>query len=134
VHDRDDVVLREGACEHGLVKKFAGDERAGDKIAMASRKIVVDDRMITGRRQRPAAMRADVARAARNQNGRSIIHTNLVISDRCFARLSTQILPFTNPKAVRGTAILEAFGWTIRSRAAEIPCVISDFAFLHRRP
>jgi hypothetical protein len=44
--------------------------------------------MITGRRHRPAAMRADVTRAAGNQNGREMAHASLVVSDRCFGRFS----------------------------------------------
>jgi len=63
VHDRDDIVLREGAGERGLVHDIADDERAGDEAAVSGRKIVVDDRMIAGSRQRPAAMRADVTGA-----------------------------------------------------------------------
>ena len=52
----------------------------GDEAAVAGREIVVDDRMITGRRQRPAAMRADIARAAGDQNGRTIAHVSLAVS------------------------------------------------------
>src|SRR5258708_20834435 len=48
VHDCDDFVLCRYAREHSLVEKFTGDERAGNEITMAGRKIVVDDRMITG--------------------------------------------------------------------------------------
>jgi hypothetical protein len=37
MHDRDDVVLRKDACEHGLVEEFADNKQAGDKTAMAGR-------------------------------------------------------------------------------------------------
>jgi len=38
--------------------------------------------MIAGRGQRPAAMRADIARTAGDQNGWTIIHVSLVSSNR----------------------------------------------------
>ena len=62
----------------------ADHKRASDKVAMAGGKIVVRDRMVAGRHQRAAAMRADIARAAGNQDGRAIAHISPVASDRCW--------------------------------------------------
>jgi hypothetical protein len=56
VHDRDDVVLREGLSERSLVPDIADNQRTGDDAAMAGLQIVVSDRVIAGRDQRPAAM------------------------------------------------------------------------------
>jgi hypothetical protein len=68
VHDRDDIVPREGAGEGGLVEDVGGNQRTGDEAAVAGGKIIENDRMIAGCRQRPAAMRADIARATGDQN------------------------------------------------------------------
>ena len=83
VHHRDDVVLREGARQRGLVGEVAGHQRAGDELAVAGGEIVENHGVIAGRRQRPAAMRADVARAAGHQNGRTIIHLSSPASGSC---------------------------------------------------
>ena len=76
MHHRDDLVLREGAIERRSVHEVARNERSGDEAAVAGREIVENHRMITGREQCAAAMRADIARAAGDQNGRSVTHVS----------------------------------------------------------
>jgi hypothetical protein len=66
--------LREGTGKRRFVKKIAGHKWAGDKAAVASRKIIVDDRLVPGRSQGPATMRTDIAGAAGNQNNRTTAH------------------------------------------------------------
>ena len=82
MHDRGDVMLGKGARQRGLVRDVAGNERAGDEAAVTGRKIVVDDRLIARRVQRPAAMRADIARTAGDENGRTIAHVSAPVACR----------------------------------------------------
>src|SRR6185437_635376 len=74
MHDRRDVMLREGARKGRAVEEIPLHDRAGDKAAMTGRKIVVDDRLVTGRSQRPATMRSDIAGAAGDENSWAIAH------------------------------------------------------------
>jgi len=74
MHHGDDVVLRERGSKRSLVDQVADQERTGDEAAMAGRKIIEGDRMITCGSQRATAMRADVARTAGNQDGRLVGH------------------------------------------------------------
>src|ERR1700754_438387 len=78
MHYRDDVVLRKGMREPGAVLEIAGHQRAGNKTAVAGGKIVVDHRMIPAPKRRAAEVRADIARAARHQHCRTIVHVSLV--------------------------------------------------------
>jgi hypothetical protein len=77
VHDRDNAMLCEGVIEHRPVREIARDKRSTDEATVSGREVIVDDRMIAGRGQRPAAMRADVARAAGDQKTRTIVRGSI---------------------------------------------------------
>ncbi len=74
MHHRDDLVLGEDARQCRPVGDVADDERAADEFAMAGGEIVVDDGAESGALQCAAAMRADIARAAGNQDRRTGCH------------------------------------------------------------
>jgi hypothetical protein len=56
MHDRDDILLGEGARKCRFVGDVAGDQRARDEALVAGRKIVVADGAIARGVQRPATM------------------------------------------------------------------------------
>jgi hypothetical protein len=77
MHHGLDVMLREDARERSTVEEVADHERPADKMPVAGRQIVVDDRLVACRLEREAGVRADIARAARDKNGRAIIHGSI---------------------------------------------------------
>jgi hypothetical protein len=74
VHHGLDVVPGEDARERPAVEKIANHQRAVDEAAVAGRQIVVDDWLIARGLERAAGVRADIARAARDENGGAIVH------------------------------------------------------------
>ena len=69
VHHRRDLMLGKDTRERRFVEEICNHQRAGDKRAMPGGKIVIDNRLIPGRDQRATGMRADIARAAGDEDG-----------------------------------------------------------------
>ena len=74
VHDGHDVMFGEGPRQRGLVGDVAHHQRARGEAAVAGRKVVVGDGLVTRCVQRPAAVRADIAGAAGDENGWTVAH------------------------------------------------------------
>jgi hypothetical protein len=62
-------MLGKGPRQRGLVGDVADHQRARGEAAVAGRKVVVGHGLVTRRIERPAAVRADIAGTAGDENG-----------------------------------------------------------------
>jgi hypothetical protein len=69
VHHHRDLMLGKNTRERRFVEEICYHKRAADKSAMPRGKIVINNRLIPGRDQRATGMRADIARAAGDEDG-----------------------------------------------------------------
>src|SRR6185437_16522390 len=80
MHHGLDVVLGEDVRERSAVEEIANHQWTVDEAAVAGRQVVVDNWLVARGLERAADVRADIARAARDENGRAIVHGGCAMS------------------------------------------------------